>query len=364
MSATLIVRDESRVIEDCLQSLIGKADEIVVVDTGSHDDTIEKALRYPIKLHHFSWCDDFSAARNYALKRATGDWTLYIDADERFEVPEAARLEAVLDDCEKVAWNLQLHPRIDWTPYAEPRLFRNDSRIRFRGAIHETIREAIESVARADGKEIGICDLALYHIGYEDDQTRKNARNIPLLRNRLAQDPNHLYSWWHLGQSLLLASDEDEAIAAWTDGVALARARGPKERRLDDSLCALALIKLKIKRNEPVHELLQEAVSLYPGHLALRWIEATSALDRGDLETARPKLEILAAIEPETFFDPQIAYEKILFRYLAKEALALCYFRSGRYGDAARLYRLIAPAHPDPGACEIKARLADLRAAA
>jgi tetratricopeptide (TPR) repeat protein len=364
LSAALIVRNESKFIEGCLKSLVGNADEIVVVDSGSQDDTIEKALRFPIKLYHFAWCNDFSAARNFAIEQATGEWILYIDADERFDVAESESLDSVLADPGKIAWNLRFHPRIDWTPYGEPRLFRNDARIRFRGIIHESVREAIESVALADGKETGTCDLTMHHVGYEDDQIRKNPRNIPLLRDRLAQDPEHLYSWWHLGQSLLIKGDEDGAQAAWTRGTAVAQARSPTARRLDDSACVLALIKLKIKRGEPVDELLQGALALYPDQLALRWIEATRALDCGDLEVAYQQLEMLAAIDAETFFDPQVAYEKVLFRHLAKEALALCHFRAGRYAEAARLYRLVAKVHPDPDAYEIKARLAELRAVA
>lgn len=363
MSAALIVRDESRFIEECLQSLVGRADEIVVVDTGSHDDTIEKAQRFPIKLHHFAWCNDFSAARNFALEQATGDWILYIDADERLDVPKLSLLDSVLGDFGKVAWKLRFHPRVDWTAYAEPRLFRNDPRIRFRGVIHESMLEGIKSVALLDDKEIAICDLTLQHVGYEDDQTHKNSRNIPLLQKRLAHDPTHLYSWWHLGNSLLLAGDQNGAMAAWTRGTAVAAARQPKARSIQDSLCALSLIKLKIKRDEPIDSLLEEALALYPSHLALRWIKATCALDCGDWERAQPELEMLATIDHKTFFDPQIAYEKILFRYLAKEALALCYFRAGRFCEAARLYRLVAPVHPDPRACEIKAQLAELRMA-
>jgi tetratricopeptide (TPR) repeat protein len=361
-SAALIVRDEARFIEGCLQSLVGKADEIVVVDTGSVDDTIEKALQFPTRLYHFAWNNDFSAARNFALEQATGEWILYIDADERFDVPDPELLESILADASKVAWNLRFHPRIDWTPYAEPRLFRNDPRIRFRGVIHESMREGIEHVRLADGREVGTCGLTLHHIGYEDDQSYKNSRNIPLLQARLAREPEHLYSLWHLGRSLHLAGDEEGAIAAWTRGIAVARARPPEARRLDDSLSALALIKLKSQRGEAVEDLLREALELYPSQLALLWINATRALERGDLEAARPRLEELAAIDADTFFDPQIAYEKILFRYLAKEALALCHFRAGRYAEAARFYRLAAQAHPDPSACEIKARLAELRA--
>ena len=364
LSATLIVRDESRFIEGCLQSLTGWVDEIVVVDTGSRDDTVQRVRRFPTRLYHFAWCHDFSAARNFALERASGEWILYIDADERLEVSNRALVGAVLADFSKVAWRLRFFPRIDWTPYAEPRLFRNDLRIRFEGVIHESMLKGIEQVAVADGKEIGTCDVTLHHVGYEDDQSYKNVRNLPLLRARLARDPNHLYSWWHLGRTLHLAGDEEGAIAAWTHGMNLALAQPPRSRRLRDSLSALALIKLKSKRREAVDGLLQQVLAVYPGHLALRWIDATRALERGDLDAARPGLEMLAAMNSESVFDPEVAYEKILFRYLAKEALALCHFKAGRYAEAALWYRLAARAHPDPRACEVKAQMAELRAVA
>ena len=82
---------------------------------------------------------------------------------------------------------------------------------------------------------------------------------------------------------------------------------------------------------------------------------------RGELEAARPVLEKLTAIDADTFFDPELAYDKALFRHLSAEPLALCYFRSGRYNDAARLYRIAARTSPDPAACELKAQLAELR---
>ena len=364
LTAALIVRDESRFIEGCLESLSGKADEIVLVDTGSRDDTIEKARRFPITLHHFEWCGDFSAARNFALEQATGDWILYIDADERFEVREPAMLRDALADDTKVAWTLRFHPRVDWTPYAELRLFRNDPRIRFHGAIHERMHESIDAVMRADGVETGHCDLAIQHVGYEDDQSRKNPRNIPLLRERLERDPDHLYSWWHLGQCLLLAGDAEGAAAAWSSGVAAAARVAAPSRSISDAQSAASLIRLRIERGADVTDLLRDALELYPSHLSLRWIEATSALERGDTEAARPLLDMLAGIDPDAFFDRHVAYDKAIFRYLAKEALALCCFREGRFGEAAQLYRAAASHSPDREACEIKARLAELRVVA
>ena len=208
LSAALIVRDESAFIEDCLESLLGIVDEIVLVDTGSRDDTLTKAGRYPISLHHFPWCGDFSAARNYAIERSTCDWILYIDADERFGVPDRAVLRAMLDEKDKAGFTLRLHARVGWTAYAELRLFRNDPRIRFRGVIHERIQDQLNAVCESDGLLVGTSDLTLDHVGYEGDQRRKLGRNIPLLRDYLAREPTRIYCWWHLGDMLLLAGDE------------------------------------------------------------------------------------------------------------------------------------------------------------
>jgi glycosyltransferase involved in cell wall biosynthesis len=362
LSAALIVRDESNFIEGCLDSLVGRADEIILVDTGSCDDTIEKARRFPVKIFHFPWTGDFSAARNFALQQATCDWILYIDADERLRLPDPNVHKAILETPNTVAWSLRFCPRVDWTPYAELRLFRNDPRIRFQGVIHERVHETIELITGAE--QTALCSLEIHHLGYEADQARKNPRNIPLLRRRLELDPTHLYSWWHLGQSFSLAGDIDAALATWNRGLAIARVIPERERRLCDAQCVLSLIKLHIKRQTSVGPLLDEAIEFYPEHLALRWIQATLMLRDGDLNSAKIILEMLSSIDAENFFNPDISYEKALFRYLAKEALALCVFRMGEYKEAARLYKIAAEKSPDRLGCETKARLAALKAAA
>src|SRR6476620_5558871 len=111
VSATLIVRDESAFIEACLESLTPIVDEIVLIDTGSLDDTIDKARRFPIKLHKFAWRHDFSAARNFAIEQSSGDWILYIDADERLEVLNREVWRNAVDDAGKAGWRLRFSPR-------------------------------------------------------------------------------------------------------------------------------------------------------------------------------------------------------------------------------------------------------------
>jgi tetratricopeptide (TPR) repeat protein len=362
VSAALIVRDESAFIESCLRSLVDTVDEIVIVDTGSRDDTIEIARRFPTQLYHFPWRDDFSAARNYALARAKGDWILYIDADECLEIPSHDVFRAVLADQDKVAWELQFYPRVGWTRCYEMRLFRNDPRIRFRGVIHERIHPAVEAVARSDGLTIGSCDVTLRHFGYEADQSAKNSRNIPLLRKYLADEPDRLYCWWHLGECYRLAHEHDAAIGAWTNGISRLLAMEADWRQLADSSLYLSLIKLRLARGEEVEALTREALSMFPESLALQWVGALAALNRGEMDVAVPVFERLIAIDADTFCDEKLSYDKALFRHLSADPLALCHFCSGRFLDAARLYEHAAQSAPDPAPALLKARLARLRA--
>ena len=82
LSVCMIVRDEERNLPRCLKSVKSIADEIIVVDTGSQDNTVLVAKELGADVYYFEWCDDFAAARNESLKHATGDWIFQIDADE------------------------------------------------------------------------------------------------------------------------------------------------------------------------------------------------------------------------------------------------------------------------------------------
>jgi hypothetical protein len=357
VSATLIVRDESAFIEACLQSLVGIVDEIVVVDTGSIDDTVTKALQFPIKLHRFEWCNDFSAARNHAISRASGEWILYIDADERVEVRDPAHWrDAVRDEC-KAGWRLRFYPRVGWTPYSELRLFRNDPRIRFRGVIHERVHEGANAVCKSDGLEIGFSDIALHHVGYERGQRHKVTRNVPLLRAFLAADPTRVYCWWHLGEMLLLAGDEDGAIEAWTRGVEVARQQSASGCT-SNAMPFFSLVLLKHSRGMDVSDLLEESMKLFPQHLALRWLACKHAIERGQGESVRDDLEEIALIDPDNFHDPELSYNKSLFAYASRDSLALCHFRAGRFREAAEWYRRAAAGATDTQANETRAQLA------
>jgi glycosyltransferase involved in cell wall biosynthesis len=144
VSVALIVRDEGRVLHRCLQSLRGGVDEIVVVDTGSIDDTKEIARRYTDRVFDFAWCQDFAAARQFAFDQARGDWVAWVDADD--VVRDAAKIRPMVAAasaevagfywryvCDRDAWG---NSRCE---FWRERCVRNDGRFRWAGRIHEVL---------------------------------------------------------------------------------------------------------------------------------------------------------------------------------------------------------------------------------
>src|SRR5438094_930042 len=95
VSLTMIVKNEEANLPDCLASASGLFDEIIIVDTGSSDRTKAVAAQFRAKVFDFPWIDDFAAARNEALRHATGDWVFWLDADDRIAGSEKPKLRAL-----------------------------------------------------------------------------------------------------------------------------------------------------------------------------------------------------------------------------------------------------------------------------
>lgn len=147
ISIAMIVRDEEATLARCLDSIAGRVDEIVIVDTGSQDRTRDVARRYTDQVHDFAWIKDFAAARQYAFDRARGDWVGYVDADDVVKGAERIRdlAEAAGPDVGAICWPYV----VAWDAYGHPtcefwreRLVRNDGSYRWRGRVHEVLSSA------------------------------------------------------------------------------------------------------------------------------------------------------------------------------------------------------------------------------
>jgi len=193
-SACLIVKDEEKALPDCLASLRGLVDEVVVYDTGSTDSTVALAHREGARVLEGYWDDDFSRARNASLDECRGEWILWIDADERFACPNKASLRNLLQGVTEDALAMEIYNLGEDTSadnvniHRALRIFRN-ARCRWVGTIHEQVdlRPGVPGPLRARPLEGAHID----HIGYRQevvDERDKLARNLKLAESALAKE--------------------------------------------------------------------------------------------------------------------------------------------------------------------------------
>lgn len=200
ISAVLIVKNEEDLLARCLES-VKNADEIIVVDTGSTDNTIEVAKKYTNKVYtDFIWCDSFEKARNHAKSKATKDWILSIDADEIChdfsKVREAIELAK---DCVGV----YLHGESGKATFRCPRLFRNTPDIMWFGAIHNHLGVTPEGDKKGmnvsgEGETVGNVEITY---GYSPAHEKDPDRSLRILE-REVQDPTKVREMYYYGREL------------------------------------------------------------------------------------------------------------------------------------------------------------------
>ena len=221
LSACLIAKNEALTLPKCLESLKGAVDEIILVDTGSSDNTIAIAESYGAKVFHYEWTNDFAAARNEALRHASSDFILVIDADEFLEEMHKQRLRDFLSttNAEGIFITVKnyLGSLNNLTSVMGIRVMRIFRRGHFyTGAIHEQVAD---SVAKS-GRPITTLDVELHHLGYTTEflQNRgKSTRNTHLLEEELAKDPDNLFQRSNLIAEYVLQRDWQKCIVLAKD---------------------------------------------------------------------------------------------------------------------------------------------------
>lgn len=204
VSVCIIVKNEEKNIVTCLERLKAYDVEAVVVDTGSTDGTKEAALRLTDSVYEFEWCDDFSAAKNFAASKAKNDYIVSLDADEFMDELDIAQLLDFFSQYPMALGNISLTNLVkagDLVVENYIKVLRvYDRRFNhFEGRIHEQLR-------RKDGQKKEVADLNIHatHVGYlksEEELWKKNKRNIDLLEKEIKEDGNNPYLFFQLNQS-------------------------------------------------------------------------------------------------------------------------------------------------------------------
>jgi tetratricopeptide (TPR) repeat protein len=228
VALSMIVKNAARDLSDCLASVTGVVNEMVIADTGSTDNTAEIARDAGAKVICVAWENDFSQARNAPLAMVSADWVLSLDADERLDPDAPAVLPALVARKDVAGYQVTIRNYVPtlahklWDRSAVPndsnyaparhaaayvdhenvRLFRRDPAIRFTGRVHETVGWSILSSRR----KIATANLMIHHMGMLGDpqeRARKILFYLELGKQKVAEMPGNRQAHFELGVSLL-----------------------------------------------------------------------------------------------------------------------------------------------------------------
>ncbi|NET23787.1 MAG: glycosyltransferase [Okeania sp. SIO1H5] len=234
ISLCMIVKDEERNLADCLSSVQPFVDEMIIVDTGSEDDTIRIAAEFGARVYQIPWEKDFSRARNASIEKAKGSWILWLDADDRLPASsgEHIRQWVQTDGNESRALGLLVKNSNDGghtgSVFNQIRLFPNHPTLRFRYPIHEQILPALEEA----GIEAYYSDYQLIHTGYANEEAmrEKQIRNRELLQHQIETNAHPTpVTYYTLANACFDLGDFTQAIVRYQEAFSLAQERNNNE---------------------------------------------------------------------------------------------------------------------------------------
>lgn len=275
ISLCMIMRDEEEHLARCLTSVQGAVDEIVIVDTGSLDRSVEIAARFGATVLHEEWRGDFATPRNTAIDAASGDWILVLDADE--EIIGARALRQLVRQEGVEGWSLREmnfigeERGIDSVVMSAFRLFRNRPEYRYDGALHEQV---VDKVSRAGFGVRRFTDVEIHHYGYLEPTSRakkKADRNMAIVKAELRRKPDDAFTLFNAGVEYQRVGRHTEALDHF--------ARSFRNLSSLDTYYASLLIRNIVTslyvtgRNDEALDVLADGLQAYPDFADLHHLE-------------------------------------------------------------------------------------------
>jgi len=332
LSICLIVKNEADKLKLTLPQLVKHAAEVIVVDTGSTDETVAVARGLGARVEHFRWIDDFSAARNYSLSFATQPWIAWLDADEYLQEEDVAKLVAAVTGADRSALAFDLimseapyGQTVRGKSYLRTKVFRNGRGIRFVRPINEQTVDAAGQPVH--GQPLPI---VIYHWGRNlqaDQMAVKRERYLRLYNNHLQTDPNDPYVNYLLGNLLREGGADAEAL----DAFSRAAGNGGQDR----SILVMALTgkmetELHLKKLKEAFQTALRVRELEPFSAAAINIIATVLIAAGQVAPAAQGLE-------ELLQSQQPGIDPVREQMMPRVILADAYRKLGQPDKAAAL---------------------------
>lgn len=349
LSACLIVRDNARTIRACLESIRPWVDEIIVVDTGSKDETAAIARELGARVFHFPWPDSFSLARNESLRYAQGDWIFWMDSDDTIPADCGRRLRELAlgeHDPNVLGYVMQVHcpgaeggGEHDVTVVDHLKLFRNRPDLRFEFRIHEQLIPAI----RRAGGEVRRTDIYVVHSGADhtpEGRERKFHRDMRLLQMDLAERPEHPFVLFNLGMTHADASEYERAIEYLGRAIAAA---DPSESQVRKAYALLVSSYQALARHEDAWTICQRGLGIFPKDPELRFREGMLHQVAGRLADAERSYRAALANEEGEHFS---SIDRGIVGFKARQNLATVYADQGLLPKAEAEWRAIVAETP------------------
>ncbi|WP_157794021.1 glycosyltransferase [Paenibacillus donghaensis] len=343
----LIVKNEADLLPRCLESLAG-ADEIVVTDTGSGDETRSIARSYGARLYELAWNDDFSAARNHGLAQAATDWILVMDADEVLLTP-MADLTALLQTASAQAFTVSIDNRLGPNPedhlsHRAVRLFRNGQGYRYSGIIHEAVDESI--MGRHGAGAIESSDIVLLHDGYLPEimaRKQKTTRNKKLLQLALEQQPDDPFHLYNMAVTCCQEGQLQEAEELLVQSIRQASLRVSYRPTMIRDLCKLYLSGNKLQQ---LDSLLVHELERYPDYPDLHMLQGQSLELQGLPERAFGAYQRAEVLPEPAKSSGKYVSEHGMYTFRPLHRMGVISQQLGLQEEAARLFHRALSHHP------------------
>jgi len=349
----MIVKNEERFLSRCLESVKPYVNEIIIVDTGSEDRTVEIAQMYTDKIYFHPWEKDFSKHRNQSISYATGDWILQVDADEEL-APGGG--EAILESIRKVGSDVNFlilnitnmdQKGMPRSSFNFPRVFRNRVGIHYEGIVHNQL------VGHGRGE---FCSAVLFHYGYYLEEGRmeeKRRRSIPLMLRQLEEDPNNVFAMYNLANMYAGMKDYPSAIGYAERALSILRGMESVPTLFMGLYSPLIAACIKEGKLGQARKYAEESVRIFEGLLDGYYLLNEVSYLQGDwkavLSSGEKALHLYEALRA----DPSLLGPVICYYLNSRYRLALrtgsAMLRLGDVGGAERLFDMALGEHPEPG---------------
>ena len=351
LSLCMIVKDEEAMLPRCLAAVAPAVDEIVIVDTGSSDRTIEIAREYGATVIEREWTGSFSDARNVSFEAATGDWIIYLDADEVLVADDIQRLRSLTGRTWREAFYLvetsytgELGDGAAISNNAL-RVFRNRPNYRFEGRLHEQIAQNLPLYAAGRIEQSSVRVEHYGYLGAVRDAKEKSRRNLDLLKAQQAESPTDAFLHFNLGTEYSVIGDYSFALSELEQAWSLVKDQGQEDRDYVPSLLQRLVTALRYC-GRPAEAIARadEALERFPGFTDMVFAQGLAALglNRDDAAVGYWQRCIEMGDAPARF-----GASVGSGTYLPRISLAELYARRGDLEAAKELLDWCITEHPD-----------------